>query len=434
MQLPTLDPDTLFLQLLQDLPDHCLLLARQFKAFTRSRKVQSPADLLRLVLLYCGEDLSLRQVAGHFTLLKGQPISDTAIKKRLLAASAWLKALLPHLLHQCSLPPGNRRFLVSDSTSVVAPGAKGTHYRIHLTLNLLTLEFIALTITDKHTTESLLLVPLTTGDVVLADRFYARRDHLIDAHQRGAQVIVRHHPKALPIYQENGERLNLLEQLSQQAQGSIQSFSGYIVARDGRRLRVYLHSYRLSDKAAASARRKVRYERRKSQNGAKPETLFYAGFVMILTTIAPEEIGGEEIMKVYGCRWQIEVAIKRWKSLLDVDELRARYQSDLAELWLNGKMIYALLIERRSKRLSGQKLEYMDEERKRSWWRLWGVMRQEVSSKVIGSQNWQAQAWSQCVEAMSERKRERKLQRLPDQAIDYLRSSKELDGRLGMTA
>jgi hypothetical protein len=389
---------------------------------------------LRLVLLYCGEDLSLRQIAGHLTLLKGRTISDTAIKQRLLAASAWLKALLPQMLHQGQLPAGNRRFLVTDSTSVVAPGAKGTHYRIHLTLNLLSLEFIALTITDKHTAESLLLVPITTGDVVLADRFYARRDNLIDAHQRGAQFIVRHHPKGLPIYQENGERLNLLEQLSQQAEGSVRSFSGYIIARDGRRLRVYLHSYRLSDKAAASARRKVRRERRKSQNGAKPETLFYAGFVMILTSIAPEEMGGEEVLKVYGCRWQIEVAIKRWKSLLDIDELRARYKSALAQVWLTGKMIYALLIEKRSKRLSGQKLEYMDEERKRSWWRLWRVMRQEVSSKVTGSQNWQAQAWSQCVEAMSERKRQRKLQRLPEKAVEYLRSSKELDERLKITA
>jgi hypothetical protein len=33
----------------------------------------------------------------------------------------------------------------------------------------------------------------------------------------------------------------------------------------------------------------------------------------------------------------VELAIKRWKSVLDADALRAKAQSPLAEVWLHGK-------------------------------------------------------------------------------------------------
>ena len=35
-------------------------LAREHKAFVRAKKVKTPEELLRLVLLYCGLDQSLR--------------------------------------------------------------------------------------------------------------------------------------------------------------------------------------------------------------------------------------------------------------------------------------------------------------------------------------------------------------------------------------
>ena len=69
MQLPLTDPDTLFADLLQDLPPEVAALARKHKAFVRAKKVKTPEELLRLVLLYCGLDQPLRTVAGTFTAL-----------------------------------------------------------------------------------------------------------------------------------------------------------------------------------------------------------------------------------------------------------------------------------------------------------------------------------------------------------------------------
>ena len=47
--LPLTDPDTLFEELLQDLPPETTQMAREFKAFVRAKKVKTPEQLLRVV-------------------------------------------------------------------------------------------------------------------------------------------------------------------------------------------------------------------------------------------------------------------------------------------------------------------------------------------------------------------------------------------------
>jgi hypothetical protein len=51
MQVPLPDPDTLFEELLQDLPAEVSQLARECKALVRAKKVKTPEHLLRMVFL-----------------------------------------------------------------------------------------------------------------------------------------------------------------------------------------------------------------------------------------------------------------------------------------------------------------------------------------------------------------------------------------------
>ena len=73
--------DTQFEALLQDLPLEVVASAREFRAFTRARKLKTPPELLRVVLLYGGLDQSLRPVAGNLTLL-GERITDSSSRVR----------------------------------------------------------------------------------------------------------------------------------------------------------------------------------------------------------------------------------------------------------------------------------------------------------------------------------------------------------------
>ena len=52
MQMPAPDADTLFEELLQDLPPETMPMAQEFKALVRAKKVKTPEQLLRLVFLY----------------------------------------------------------------------------------------------------------------------------------------------------------------------------------------------------------------------------------------------------------------------------------------------------------------------------------------------------------------------------------------------
>jgi len=97
MQLPLTDPDTLFEELLQDLPPATAQMAREFKAFVRAKKVKTPAHLLRVIFLYCGLDKPLREVAGTFTALY-ESITDQSVAERLRACGPWVQALLRRML------------------------------------------------------------------------------------------------------------------------------------------------------------------------------------------------------------------------------------------------------------------------------------------------------------------------------------------------
>lgn len=81
-------------------------MAYEFKAFTRSRKIKTPANLLQVVMLYCGLDHVLLETAGVFTLQEVR-ITDAGLHKRLKACEPWLKALLPKIL------TSNKRIIVT---------------------------------------------------------------------------------------------------------------------------------------------------------------------------------------------------------------------------------------------------------------------------------------------------------------------------------
>jgi hypothetical protein len=175
MQLPLTDPDTLFEGLLQDLPPEASQMAREFKAFVRAKKVKTPAQLLRVVFLYCGLDKSLREVAGTLTALY-EAITDQAVAERLRACGPWVQALLRRMLSPSSVGtlPTGRRFVVIDASSIQAPGATGTDHRLHIALDLLSLQFLEVLVSDVHTGETLKHFPLAPGDVAVADRGYAQ--------------------------------------------------------------------------------------------------------------------------------------------------------------------------------------------------------------------------------------------------------------------
>lgn len=392
-------------------------MAREFKAFVRAKKVKTPEHLLRVVLLYCGLDKSLRTGAGIFTALY-EPITDQAVAERLRACGPWVKALLRQMLPVTALPEG-KRFLVIDGSTVQAPGATGTDHRLHLCLDLVSLEFVEVLGTDVHSGETLKHFTLGPGEVVVADRGYAQPPGMRAAVQQGAALIVRLNPFRVVLRTPTGQPLALGAALKCQPAETLRTLPVVIQSADGpHEGQGWVPAYRLSAEQANRARQKCRQRHKTGQPQAA--TLFLAGWVLVFTTLAPAVLAAETILAVYRCRWPVEIAIKRWKSVLDVDALRAKAGRPLAAVWLHGKLLYALRLERRMRRTLGDWWGRLDQERTGTWWRVWAMLKDAFAPRITGALFWQEEAWSACLQVLTERPRRRKLQQLPPAALTLL--------------
>jgi Transposase DDE domain len=420
MQLPLTDPDTLFEDLLPDLPSETGQMARAFKALVRAKKVKTPAQLLRVVFLYCGLDKPLREVAGTFTALY-ESMTDQAVAERLRACGPWVKAMLRQMFPLAAVEPlpTGRRFVVIDASSIPAPGATGTDHRLHIAMDLLSLQFLEVLVSDGHTGETLKHFTFAPGDVAVADRGYAQCQGMSAALQQGADLIVRLHPFSVGLGDATGAPLELCAALKRPRMATLRTLVVALHSTGGQQeVRGWVHAYRLHVEQANRARHKCRQGHKKGTPSA--ESLFLAGWVVVFTTLAPAVLSAQTILARSRCRWPVELAIKRWKSVLNVDALRAKAHSPLAEVWLHGKLLYALLLERRMRRQLGDSWGRLDRERVGTWWRVWGMLKDEIVPMITGALFWKEEAWAACLQVLVERPRRRTLQRLPPEALAVL--------------
>src|SRR5919198_6506854 len=120
-------------------------------------------------------------------------MTDQAVAERLRACGPWVQAMLRRMLPLSTvdtLPPG-RRFVVIDASSIQAPGATGTDYRLHIAMDLVSLQFLEVLVSDVHTGETLKHFTFAPGDIALVDRGYAQCPGMHAAIQQGAALIVR---------------------------------------------------------------------------------------------------------------------------------------------------------------------------------------------------------------------------------------------------
>jgi hypothetical protein len=237
--------------------------------------------------------------------------------------------------------------------------------------------------------------------------------------QQGADLIVRLHPFSVVLCDAGGVPLELCAALRRQHMETLRTLAVALYATGGQHeVRGWVHAYRLNAEQANRARQKCRQGHKKGTPTA--ESLLLAGWVLVFTTLAPAVLSAQTIMALYRCRWQVEIAIKRWKSVLDVDALRAKAHSPLAAVWLHGKLLYALMLERRMRRQLGDRWGRLDQERVGTWWRVWGMLKDEIAPMITGALFWKEDAWAACLKVLMERPRRRTLQQLPPAALALL--------------
>jgi hypothetical protein len=171
-------------------------------------------------------DKSLRAVAGTFTALY-EAITDQAVAERLRACGPWVQALLRRLLPlaQGDTLPAGRRLVVIDASSRQAPGATGTDHRLHIAMDLLSLQFVEVLVSDVHTGETLKHFTLAPGDVAVADRGDAQCQGVSVAVKQGAELIVRLHPFSVVLSDAAGAPLELCTALKRQKTATLRTLA-----------------------------------------------------------------------------------------------------------------------------------------------------------------------------------------------------------------
>lgn len=317
---------------------------------------------------------------------------------------------------------GSLRFIVIDGSTVQEPGAKGTSYRLHIAIDLINLTLQQVEVTTDKQGENLDYYTLEAGDVVLIDRGYNQPKTLVPFLDRGGEVVLRYNPHSMNLYEENEQgRMVKIDWQSRMSHLPRQStmVPAYL-CHDNKRIDVFIHLIPLPEHKAREARRRARQQAKKKGRSITRKTLFLCSWVLILTSVPPQLLDTQTVSALYRARWQVELVIKRLKSLLKVDELRARKDSQLAELYLHGKLLYSAVIEKlMQQRFAGASVK-LDAPRQLTHWRLCRTVAEEVDSGLKACFPMQSRFLQACIKSLSERPRKRQLQSLPESIIQII--------------
>jgi hypothetical protein len=323
--------------------------ARAAKAFRRARYTLEPSTLLRLILFHAVGGGGLRQTVAQAKAAGISSMSAVALFKRLKTSAPWLRwmaaALCRELLERPLLADGLRPRAI-DATHVQGPGSVGTEWRLHYTLDLCTLSCDWHALTDGHTNESFALPPVRRGDVLIGDRAYLYAKGVRAVVHQGGDVLVRMRWSHVALVDERGQRFHALSRARKTVVGRVGQWSVQLPADDdGPAIAGRIVIVKLPKPIAERARYHI--QRLAADKGKKldPRSVEAAGYIMLFTTLPSALLDATGVADLYRFRWQIELAFKRHKQLLQLGRL-PHQDADAAQSWILAKLVVALLLEK----------------------------------------------------------------------------------------
>ena len=330
--------------LCQFLPDNLSELAKASGSVKRWRNIKNGEELLRVILAYALEDLSLRSTAAWSTQTASE-LKDTSVLPRLRKAPPLLEKVLAHLLTQrlrAESAPGPE-FRINDATVLSIPGSQGTDWRLPVVCDPAQCCLRRVEITDQQGGERLDRDRPRAGEVVCGDRGLAHARGIHAVSEAGAYVLLRMHGQNIRLHNAPGQPLDRDYALKRADAGD----TGTIVCvpltgKDPVSARVLLRP--LPTAAAHRNRQRLRRNAAKKGRTSQATTLRLAGYFCVLTTL-PEALASDDlVLELYRIRWQIELFFKRGKGLLHFAQLRA-FHPDLVRTYCLAKLIERALIQ-----------------------------------------------------------------------------------------
>lgn len=308
-------------------------------------KVQDVSIPLRLVFHHVGTNTSLKTTTATAAMARVVDLSAVALHKWMRRFPPFLAALLVSMTDaaRCFAAEvwAGYDIVVTDATVVTRPGSEGTTARVHYAMRLTNLVPIQVDVTDQRGGETFrrfgdAIVP---GQLWMGDRGYANPPGIAAVKEKGAEVLVRYNRGSLPLYDGDAADAAPLDipaaLASLDKPLAVGAWDAWVHPQGKDPIRGRLCAVRLPAEKAEEARVRLR---REQGAAVTPESLAMADYVVVFTTVPACRLGTERILELYTLRWQVELKIKRDKSIGGLDRL-PNYRDDTIRSWVLAKLI-----------------------------------------------------------------------------------------------
>jgi len=316
-------------------------------AFTRSRKIKKPTDLLRIVLAYPVLRKSLPDLS-RWAAEKGiADMSFISIWERMQEMIDFLRWLVGEMLSSFVVPTESSLALAPvDATTFSLPGSKKRDWLLHMVwMHGQPVSIRLSKARGKNSGESLKhLEYLPESSVIMGDRAYGTPPGLAHAMINGMLFIVRFTWNNLPLFETRECKKRILpeKKLSEMKCGEILEFTAWAKGKNTDPFPLRIVVVRKDKQSAEKALRQSTYESRRKGHTPKKITLFMAQFIVLATNLSEKDVAKESITEAYRWRWQIEREFRRFKSTTYIRKL-INQKDNTVEVYILASMVAWLL-------------------------------------------------------------------------------------------
>jgi hypothetical protein len=345
------DDDWLLIE--AQLPSDWRQLAEQQRLIWRNApkhigaKVTDIGQILRLIFYYVATNSSLKTTTATASAANLITISSVSLHQWMCKIGSYIAQLLELITPTKDVFASQRwagyDIRVVDATAITRPGACTTTAKVHYALNLASLRPEQIEVTDEKGGETFRRFTMQPGQLWMGDRAYSNPPGVARIKRAGADVLVRYNRGTLPVYDAKGKRLDVLKKvLKLRRVGQAKQWSVWVYPQDDEPIEGRICAVRLPEDKAEEARKRVRDEYGKQ---ITQEMLQAAAYVIVFTTVPTKKLTCKQILQLYTLRWQVELHIKRDKSIAGLDRL-PNFRPDTIYSWICTKLLLVQLTEK----------------------------------------------------------------------------------------
>jgi len=325
------------------LPQNLEESAKEHGAIIRKRGIQDAAGLIKALFIYATSSLSFRMLALCASCLKISTMTDTAWRKKLRACVPWLVYLLITVLPVIKADKkiiNKRNIHLIDASNVRQIGKNAIICRIHMSYNLNIGAMDEIIVTDHHTAEGFQHYTIQENDIYIADSGYGKANMLEYIVKKKADCIISMTPSHVILEDDKGERINMSEKLSKTVENKF-DFHCY-TKNNKKKIPVRIICSKIPEDKIEKIIKTKKRKSQKRQSKIKEETLIYAEWVILMTTLEDSNTI-DDILDIYRSRWQIELLFKRIKQNFNLHSIRKASTSYAKALVLLLLIVWALV-------------------------------------------------------------------------------------------